>query len=78
MFGAMLMNIEMLESMRGDAAAWLLIGFGLAYLSWGVVRAIRDVPHTHLHSHVDGTIHSHLHQHDLEHRHLHQRVEVDR
>ena len=76
MCGAMLMKIEVLESMRGDAAAWLLIGFGLAYLTWGVVKAVRDVPHTHMHSHLDGTIHAHLHKHDLEHRHLHQQVEV--
>ena len=69
--GTMLFQVESIESFRGDAAAWLLIGFGVAYLAWGVVRAVRDIPHQHLHSHSDGTVHSHLHQHDLEHRHLH-------
>lgn len=74
--GTMLMQIEALEAFRGEAAAWLLIGFGVAYLTWGIVTAIRDIPHTHLHSHVDGTVHSHLHKHDLDHRHLHQNVKV--
>ncbi len=75
-FGTMLMQIEALEAVRGDAAAWLLIGFGLAYLTWGVMKAVRDIPHTHVHAHLDGTVHSHLHQHDLEHRHVHQSVGV--
>ena len=70
--GTVLMRIETLEAFRGEAAAWLLIGFGLALLTWGIVQAIRDIPHTHMHSHPDGTVHSHSHQHDLEHRHVHQ------
>lgn len=78
MFGAMLMQIEALEAFRGDAAAWMLIGFGLAYLTWGLVKAVRDLPHTHMHSHVDGTIHSHLHQHDLDHRHVHKAADLER
>lgn len=69
--GTVLMRLEMLESFRGEAAAWLLIGFGLAYLTWGIVRAVRDLRHTHLHSHADRTVHSHTHHHDLEHRHVH-------
>jgi len=73
-FGSVLMRIEALESLRGDVAAWLLIGFGLAYLTWGIVQAIRDIPHTHMHSHADGTLHSHLHKHDLQHRHVHDRA----
>lgn len=77
LLGSALFQLELLEAFRGDGAAWLLIGFGVAYLSWGIIRAIRDVPHTHLHSHVDGTVHTHLHQHDLEHRHVHDRVESE-
>ncbi len=74
MLGTMLMQIEALEAFRGDVAAWLLIGFGLAYLTWGIVTAVRNIPHAHLHSHAGGIVHSHVHQHDLEHRHLHQDV----
>ncbi len=75
--GTALFQLESLESFRGDVAAWLLIGFGLAYLVWGVTRAIRDVPHKHVHAHLDGTIHSHLHQHDLDHRHVHDREMIE-
>ena len=75
--GTLVFQIESIESFRGDAAAWLLIGFGIAYLTWGILRAVRDVPHTHLHSHSDGTVHTHLHKHDLEHRHVHESVQVE-
>ena len=71
LLGSALFYVEALEAFRGDGAAWLLIGFGLAYFTWGVVHAVRDVPHTHRHAHADGTVHSHLHQHDTEHRHIH-------
>ena len=76
LFGTLIFQIESVESFRGESAAWLLIGFGIAYLTWGIVRAVRDIPHTHLHSHVDGTVHTHLHKHDLEHRHVHDSVDV--
>ena len=75
--GVMVFQLEAIESFRGDVAAWLLIGFGLAYLTWGIVSAIRDIPHTHMHSHADGTIHSHLHKHDIEHRHLHSAAQLN-
>lgn len=75
--GTMVFQIEAIESFRGETAAWLLIGFGLAYLTWGIVQAIRDVPHTHLHQHADGTVHSHPHRHDPEHQHVHRGVGVE-
>jgi len=77
MLGSALFHLEAFETMRGDGAAWLLIGFGLAYFTWGVIQAIRDVPHTHLHAHADGTVHSHRHHHDAEHRHVHDQVSVE-
>ena len=52
-------------------AAWLLIGFGLAYTAWGVVRAVRRRPHTHWHQHEDGTVHCHRHSHTDDHAHVH-------
>jgi hypothetical protein len=39
-------SLEIVSSFRGDAAAWLLIGLGLAYAVWGLRRA-----HTHAHAH---------------------------
>jgi nickel/cobalt exporter len=76
LMGSVLMQLRWLESFRGETAAWLLIGFGLAYLTWGILEAIRDVPHTHMHSHRDGTVHSHRHRHDLEHRHIHRESDL--
>ena len=70
-FGTIAMQVEFIEALRGDIAAWLLLGFGFAYLSWGVVRAYRNVPHTHLHRHADGTMHTHHHTHQGEHMHVH-------
>jgi sulfite exporter TauE/SafE len=41
MMGAVVMQLEALESLRGDAAGWVMIGFGLAYLTWGLMQAAR-------------------------------------
>lgn len=60
-----------LEGFRGDIAAWLLTAFGLVYLIWGVVQAVRNRTHVHVHDHVNGTHHSHLHDHHGDHVHLH-------
>ncbi len=64
-------GLEVFEGIRGQLAGWLLLGFGLAYLAWGIRRAIRNQPHTHDHSHVDGTFHSHTHAHTDAHAHPH-------
>ena len=70
-FGTALAKLEIIESFRGDLAAWALIAFGLVYFVWGVRRAIRNKPHTHIHSHGAGEEHSHLHEHNKEHVHVH-------
>jgi nickel/cobalt transporter (NicO) family protein len=74
--GIAVMRLENLEAFRGDMAAWLLIGFGLAYFSWGLVRAFRmrsgGSGHAHLHAHADGTIHTHPHTHEGGHLHVHE------
>ena len=64
-------GLEVFEGIRGELAGWLLLGFGLAYLAWGVRRAIRHRPHTHGHSHENGTVHSHPHGHLEDHAHVH-------
>lgn len=43
--GVAVLRLESLEAFRGDMAAWLLIGFGLAFLLAGVRRAGRGRPH---------------------------------
>jgi ABC-type nickel/cobalt efflux system permease component RcnA len=71
--GMAVFRLEDIESFRGGLAAWLLIGFGLAYMIWGIRRAVKNRPHTHPHWHSDGAEHDHLHRHGDEHAHLHER-----
>ena len=69
--GVSLHKLEWLEGVRGDAAAWVLTGFGLAYLAWGLKKAWRSKPHTHEHVHGDGMFHEHRHDHEGPHLHPH-------
>lgn len=69
--GTALFALETIESFRSEVAAWLFIGFGLAYLAWGINRAIRNKPHSHLHVHADGVVHNHEHSHVTDHVHVH-------
>jgi hypothetical protein len=69
--GVAVMQLEAFESFRGDTAAWMLIAFGLAYLTWGVVLAVRNVSQSHLHVHTDGTGRCYTHSHAVDHRHVH-------
>ena len=62
-----------LESSRGDLAAALLLGFGLAYACWAGWRRLRRREHSHVHAHADGTVHHHRHAHHAEHLHVHDR-----
>lgn len=76
-FGVALHRLELIESVRGEMAAWALISFGLLYAAWGVRRALKDRAHEHAHQHEDGTEHSHSHTHLLSgaaHRRSHHRV----
>jgi nickel/cobalt exporter len=60
------------ESVRGGLAAWLLIGFGLAYFVWGLLRAWKRKSHDHSHFHLHGQSHEHVHTHEEpEHAHIH-------
>jgi nickel/cobalt exporter len=65
-------GVETVETVRGQMAGWMLFAFGLAYFAWGVRRAFRHRPHSHLHAHSDGTVHHHAHRHDTAHGHLHE------
>lgn len=69
--GVALHNLEYIESVRGDIAGWLLIAFGLGYFIWGIKKALRGKPHSHIHLHEDGEIHSHKHGHVNSHIHVH-------
>lgn len=65
-------GLEAFEGIRGDVAGWLLLGFGLAYLAWGLRQAWRGRVHTHLHAHAGGLVHRHEHAHDGDHAHVHE------
>ena len=62
--------LENVESVRGDIASWLLIGFGIAYAAWGLRIGLRASEHTHDHDH-DGHDHQHSHHHLGSHAHIH-------
>jgi nickel/cobalt exporter len=68
--GSQLAALKWLESLRGDLAAWLLVGFGLAYTAWGIRQAYRNRPHSHWHEH-EGVVHRHAHTHHRDHAHMH-------
>lgn len=70
--GITLNRLQFIEGARGEIAAWLLIAFGVTYGAWGLIRAVRDRPHTHRHVHADGTYHAHEHRHRHDHAHVHE------
>jgi ABC-type nickel/cobalt efflux system permease component RcnA len=76
--GTAIFKLNSIEHFRGQVAGWLLLGFGLAYTVWGIWRAIRNRPHTHLHVHDNGVVHSHGHSHQGEHLHVHSHEPSDR
>jgi len=61
--GASLKHLTFIEDIRGEIAAWLLIGFGLVYALWGLRRARRTGPDGHTHTH-GGFLHAADHVHD--------------
>lgn len=43
--GVLLFQLESVEHLRGDVAAWLLLAFGTVYTAWGLVHARRGHRH---------------------------------
>ena len=73
--GAQLASLSWVEAVRGDLAAWLLVGFGLAYATWGLRQAWRNRPHSHWHHHGE-MLHRHVHTHHADHAHVHDQGKV--
>ncbi len=69
--GMAVMRLEAFEAFRGSLAAWALIGFGFAYMGWGIRRGVQNRSHTHLHLEEDGAP-AHSHHHDGDHSHQHE------
>jgi sulfite exporter TauE/SafE len=40
-------NLTGIQNLRGDLAVWFLIIFGLGYMAYGILKAIKNTPHTH-------------------------------
>jgi len=59
--GLAVKKLEIVESIRGNLAAWLLIAFGLAYSMWGLRKAYRQQRHSHSHTHNTGGLHTPTH-----------------
>jgi nickel/cobalt exporter len=59
----------------GAYRGWPLIGFGIAYLVWGLRAAYRSKAHKHIHLHTPGGEHEHEHDHHREHIHIHDNAE---
>jgi nickel/cobalt transporter (NicO) family protein len=68
--GTAVTRVAHIESLRGTAAAWLLIAFGFCYAVWGFWRGVRVRSHRHRHDHLS-VGHEHEHSHVDEHVHVH-------
>lgn len=69
-FGLGVKKMVVVESFRGDLAAWAFIAFGFLYFLWGLWKALKGMPHKHIHLHI-GSIHAHEHQHAEKSTHNH-------
>ena len=65
-------KLQIIESVRGEIAAWVLIVFGLVYFAWGLRHAYKNKTHAHSHLHEEGVAHEHLHAHVDGHTHVHE------
>lgn len=61
-FGVVLNKLEIIESFRGDLAAWAFLVFGIGYLLWAFRKLRLKKEHKHIHPH-GSTVHSHVHDH---------------
>lgn len=71
LLGASVSRLTWFEGLRGDTAGWLLLSFGLAYMLWGIKKAVKGEKHSHSHAHEETAPHSHEHSHETGHAHVH-------
>ncbi len=67
--GIGLQKIELIDSFRGNVAAWLFIAFGLVYFIWGLKKAFRK--HHHAHDHLVSRLSTHAQIAEAEAQHIH-------
>lgn len=56
-------KISWFESVRGGMAGWALLGFGLLYGLWGLIRAYQNRSHKHFDLQDDGALYVFQHKH---------------
>ena len=61
--GWSLSKVNWLESVRGGLAGWSLLGFGLLYSIWGLMRARQNKRHKHFDVYNDGSVYVFEHKH---------------
>lgn len=61
--GWSLSKLTWFESVRGGLASWMLLGFGILYLVWGLARAHRNHRHKHFDVYDDGELYVFEHRH---------------
>jgi len=61
--GWSLSKVKWLENVRGGVAGWAMLGFGLVYGAWGLVRARQNRRHKHFDVYEDGRVYVYAHRH---------------
>jgi hypothetical protein len=61
--GWSLSSIKWVESVRGGMAGWMLLGFGIVYGIWGLIRAAKSSRHKHFENYEDGDLYVYEHSH---------------
>ena len=57
-------KIEGLQFIRGGLAGWSLLGFGLIYCIWGIMKGQQNRRHKHFDVYNDGSVYVFEHNHD--------------
>jgi len=61
--GWSLSKVKGLENIRGGVAGWAMLGFGLVYGIWGLIRDHQNKRHKHFDLHPDGSVYVYDHKH---------------
>jgi hypothetical protein len=61
--GWSLSKVNWLENVRGGIAGWALVGFGIVYGIWGLIKAKKGSQHKHFDVYDDGSVYVYEHKH---------------
>jgi sulfite exporter TauE/SafE len=60
--GWSLSKVTWLEDVRGGVAGWALLGFGLIYALWGLIKAKQNLRHKNFDTYEDGRMYVYEHE----------------